>query len=220
MPITLINLVLLIVTTYLIVNMNYLKEFKVSPILTIVLVNLIAELLAFFLNKFNVKGGSAWVYNFSLPIELICYGLIYKRLFNQRAYFMIINISLIIIPLLTIVSFIINKSLYPFHTYVFTYGSILLLFLTLSFFIKLFIADYFFTNPLKQFFFWFSIGLLLCYSGAFMYLSNLNFLFQKFTFLYSNLQNLNFILNCFLYLCIIISVECLKAYPTSQIRSF
>jgi hypothetical protein len=219
MPITLINFVLVIVFAYLIINMNYLKGFKVLPILSIVLVNLIAELLAFFLNRFNVKGGSAWVYNFSLPIELICYCLIYKRLFNQKAYFIIINISVIIIPLLTIISFIRNQSLYPFHTYVFTYGSVLLLFLTLSFFIKLFIADYFFINPLKQFFFWFSIGLLLCYSGAFMYLSNLNFLFRKFTFLYSNLQNLNFILNCFLYLCIIISVECLKAYPTSQIRS-
>jgi len=175
--------------------------------------------LAFFLNKFNTKGGSAWVYNFSLPIELISYGILYKSIFKQKKYIWIINLSIIAIPLLTVASFIVNKSLYTFHTYVFTFGCIFLIFLTLSFFIKLFRADYFFTNPLKLFFFWVSTGLLLCYSGGFMYLSNLNFLFRKLTFLYSNLQNLNFILNCFLYSCIIISFECLKVYPNSQVRS-
>ena len=220
MPITVINLVLLIVSVYLLKNIRFLKRFGVSIILTVVLINLIAELLAFFLNYYNVKGGSAWVYNFSLPVELICYGLVYRKIYTLKIYRQIIDTGIILIPILTILNFIITKSLYPFHTYVLTFGCIFLLFLTLSFFIKLFIADYFFTNPLKLLFFWLSTGLLLCYSGSFMYLSNLNFLFQKFSFLYSNLEYLNFILNCFLYACIIISVECLKAYPNSQIQSF
>ena len=185
-----------------------------------VFVNLIVEVLAYFLIKFKYEGGSMWVYNFSMPIEFITYGLLYKSLFKNKIYFSIINVSMIIIPLLTLVSFLINKKLSPFHSYVLTFGCIFILFLTLSFFIELFKADYFFTNPLKQFFFWVSTGLLLCYLGSFMYLSNFNFLFKKLPPLYSLLKDLNFILNCFLYLCIIISIECLKAYPSSQIRSF
>ncbi len=220
MPISLINWVLLISDIYLIWNLNILIKFKFVPVLLVVTVNLAAELIAYFLNRYNYKNGSAWIYNFSLPIELISYALLYRRIFKQPTYTLLINGFLIAIPVFSIITFFTNRTIYIFQTPVFVFGCIFILFLTLSFFIKLFIADYFQINPLKQFFFWLSTGLLMCYLGSFIYLSNLNSLFKHFTFLYAELQNLNFLLNCFLYICIIISIECLKAHPNSQIQSF
>ena len=219
MPITLINFVLLFVSIYMFVNIKYLKDYNVIPLLIVVVVNLIAELLAFFLNKSQANLGSAWIYNFSLPVELFSYGFLYLNIFKSKTARLITIIFLIGIPIVSFLPFLRSGSFLIFNTLLFTYGCIFLVFLMLTFFIKLFLADYFLINPLKLFYFWVSSGVLLCYLGGFMYLSNLNYLFKEYGFIYANLQNLNFILNCFLYSCFIISIECLKAYPNSQIRS-
>jgi hypothetical protein len=221
MPLSFINILLLIVSVYVIYNRTTINQFGVNPLLVVVLLNLIVEAIAFVLNLYPINNkGSIFVNNFSLPIEFISYGVLYKRLFTQKAFIYIINTTMLLFPMLTIASFFVNQSIYPFHNYVFTFGSIFILFITLSFFIKLIIADYFLVNPLYQFYFWLSAGLLFCYLGGFMYLSTLNFLFKRSSFIYHNLRDLNFILNCFYYICIIISVKCLKTYPNSQILSF
>jgi hypothetical protein len=221
MPLSFINILLLIVSVYVIYNRSTIKQFGVSPLLVVVLLNLFVECVEFMLNLYPINNkGSIFVNNFSLPIEFISYGVLYKRLFTQKAFLYIINGSIVIFPLITIASFINNQTIYPFHNYVFTFGCLFILFITLSFFIKLIIADYFLVNPLTQFYFWLSVGLLFFYLGGFMYLSTLNYLFKKSSFIYYNLRNLNFILNCFYYICIIISVKCLKTFPNSQIQSF
>lgn len=221
MPLYLINILLLIASVYAIVNRKSIQQFGADALLIVLFLNLIVETIEYLLNLYPINNkGSIFVNNFSLPIEFISYGFLYKRLFTQKAFLYSINVSIVLFPVLTIVSFFINQSIYPFHNYVFTFGCIFILFITLSFFIKLIIADYFLVNPLTQFYFWLSVGLLFCYLGGFMYLSTLNYLFKKSSFIYYNLRNLNFILNCFYYICIIISVKCLKTFPNSQIQSF
>lgn len=220
MPITLINIIIFLTAIYSLYNYQGIKRFGVTPICAIIFINLVAELFAFFLNEFETKHGSIWVFNFSLPIELMLYGTIYKNIFRQVLVKKIISVFIFTIPLLSCLLFIFNQSVYPFHTYVFTYGCIFILFLTLTYFVNLFMADYFFTNPVYQFFFWLSTGLLLCFLGGFMYLSNLNFLFKELKPVFLSLKTLNFYLNAFLYFCIIIAIRCLKVYPSSQIRSF
>lgn len=220
MPITLINIIILVTAIYSLLHYKELKNFGFPLICLIILINFFAELLAFYLNNVETKNGSIWVFNFSLPIELMLYGLIYKKVYKQPVLKKIINAFILVIPLISCISFILNRSIFPFHTYVFTFGCIFILFLALTFFVKLFIADYFLINPLKQFLFWLSTGLLLCYLGGFMYLSNLNFLFKELNPVFVSLKILNFYLNSFLYFCIIIAIRCLKVYPNSQIRSF
>lgn len=219
MPLPLINLILLAIFLYLISNMRYINAYGVLPVLVAVTVNLIAELATFYINLHENKNGNFYIYNFSLPVELISYGLLYKKLFRHTGFVHIINISFFLIPALTVLSFIVHKSIFSFTTVVAVYGSVFLLVTTLYFFIQLFRFDYFYENPLKQFFFWVSVGLLLCYIGSLTYLSNVNHLAGN-PWLKELLRSLNFILNCVLYACIFISVKCLKLFPDSQIQSF
>lgn len=209
-----------VVFIYLLIRKKSLSAYKVWPLFVIVGANFLAELGALLLQNNHVKGGSVWVYNISIPGEAICYGFLFRKIFNNLLLRYFISLSIMLIPCIALSCFFYYKSIFIFYTPVLTAESIFLLIVTLIFFVKLFRADYFNTNPLKQFFFWLCTGLLFCYLGSFMFLSNLNYLFLKFRFLYDNLKYLNFILNCFLYLCIIISVECLRRYPSSQIQSF
>ena len=219
-PVSVIIIFLTSVFIHLVIRYRYLLQYHVHYLLIVIGVNLIAELTAYYLSVNHIKGGSAWVYNFSMPTEMICYGLVFKKIYKKTILEHLINFSIVGILGVVIGCFFYYKSIFPFYTPVLTTESVFLLVITLMFFVKLFKADYFHVNPLKQFFFWLSMGLLLCYLGSFMFLSNLNYLFIKFQFLYANLKYLNFILNCFLYISIIIGVECLRYYSSFQIRSF
>jgi hypothetical protein len=218
MPLFLINLVLLFMFLYLLANIRVLQQYQVLPVLTAVAVNLVAEFTVFCINNMDTQNRSFWVYNFSLPIELVSYGLLYKRLFRGSRFLYFINASMVAIPLFTLLSFLLHKSIFLFNTGVAIYGCVFLLLTTLYFFIWLFQFDYFDENPLKQFFFWLSTGLLLCYLGSLTYLSNINYITTS-TWLQAVLRSLNFILNCILYMCIFIAIACLKKYPDSQIQS-
>ncbi len=220
-----IILILLILSIYLFANRKYLTDYKVYPLLIIIFINLIAELLAFFLNihyqEIQKSGNTMWVYNFSIVIEIVCYSLIYKKIFKSKCYIYLINLSIFTIPtIFFIVSLADYSKIFTFNTIVFTYECFFILLLTLGFFIELFRADYFYVSPIKQFFFWLSTGLLLCYLGGVLFLINREYIFKISPQINIYLKNLNFLLNCFLYLCILIAVKCLKKYPNLQIQSF
>jgi hypothetical protein len=207
------------VLIYLLLNLKYLRDYNVLPLITVVIVNLLAETLALYLEVNHLKNGTYWIFNFSLPVELISYGMIYQRVFRYSKFNYVIRGSYIAIPLLFLYSLVLNKSILPFYTPVAVFGAAFLLLVTLAFFIKLFIADFFFTNPGRQFYFWLSTGLLICYLGGFMHLINLNY-FKSIPQVLEMLRSINLVVNCFLYMCIVISVKCLKTYPESQLRYF
>ena len=220
MPYTLINIFLLIATLFLLKNRKVLVNYKVTVVIVSVGINFIVELVIYLLIRFNVKGGDwGWLYGFSLPIEFAAYAVLYARLLKKGNLWLFIKSLVYIVPLTSVVLFIYNYPKLMFPRTLYTICCSIVLILSLSFFIRLFIADYFQTNPLKQFFFWLSSGLMVCYLGGFMFLSNMSFLFERFTDIFNDLKFVNFIINIFLYACICTGVICLKKWPDSQIQS-
>ena len=221
MPIITILSVLLI---YLLLNRSYLQSFKLSPLIAVASVNLIAEILALLIKYFlNSEQGvlySSGPYNFSMGIELACYAMIFKPLFQNKKYKYFLNLFILVLPLLYIVILFTGlQNLLVLNNLIYLYECLFILITTLTFFIELFLADYFYTSPIKQFYFWLSTGLLLCYLGGALYLINEYEIFKISKHLNMILKSLLFYLNCFMYACILIAVQCLKKYPTLQIRS-
>ncbi len=185
----------------------------------IVVIEFTAEITVYFLNKNGSTRGSSWVYNFSLPLECILYGLLFRNVFGNKWIKNLISgaSAFVFIPIL--VNLLKGASFYRFNSLLYGYVCLFILACTMAFFISLALKDYFYVNPLKQFYFWISTGLLLCYLGGFMLLTNAFSLIQIDRLLYLDLKQLNLFLNIFLCFCIIIATECLKKYKTFQIRS-
>ena len=219
MPLSIINIILGITLFYLLFNRKKLYDYNVNAILLIVLINFIIELVVYSINKTGFKQGSSWVYNFTLPLEIILYGVLFKRIFQNSKIKTIVSVASLGILIPFMFHYLKAGNFFIFNGTLYSYLSLFILFCVLYFFITLFVKDYFQINPLKQFYFWVSSGLLVCYLGGFMLLTNAYSLFYKNKLLYSDLKTLNLILNIFLYLCLIIAVECLKKFKTSQIRS-
>lgn len=219
MPLSFINIVLIFTLGYLLINKQRLLESGKGIIILVVLVNVIAEGVTYYLNGIGFKKGSSWVYNFSLPVEAIAYGVIYGRLFTSDTSRKIISIGLILIIIPIGWHYFNRNSFFKFNIYLYSYICFIILFCSLYFFIRLFLNDYFYVNPLTQFYFWLSMGLLVCYLGGFMLITNAYTLITANKLLYKDLKILNLFLNIFLYLCIIISTECLKRFKTYQIQS-
>lgn len=218
MPLESINIILAVVLIYALSNYKHVKQYRVVPVIVVILVNFISETASFTLNRLHFSRGSMWVYNFSLPIEIICYGLLFGKVFRRSKLYYLTGICYLF-PFSTLYYFFIYRSIFFFISEIAIFASIYLSTITLGFFVKLYTADFYEVNPLKLFFFWLSMGVLTCYLGSYLYLSNINHLLDEAE-LKGMLQSINFVLNCFLYMCIVISITCLKRYPNSQIRYF
>jgi hypothetical protein len=219
MPLSIINIVLAVTFIYLLNNRRNLIEYKINALLFIVLLNFVVELVVYFINQTDFKKGSSWTYNFTLPIELFLYGILFKRIFQQQSMKIFISIASYVILIFFVLHYFQKNSFFIFNESLYTYMCVFILACVLYFFIRLFIKDYFLINPLKQFYFWLSSGLLICYLGGFMLLTNAYTLFYLDKLLYNDLKILNLFLNIFLYLFIIIGIECLKKFKTHQIQS-
>jgi len=219
MPLSIINIVLAFTFVYLLINRKRLIEYKINELLIIVLLNFVIELIVYFINKSDFKNGSSWAYNFTLPIELFLYGILFKRIFQQPSVKIFISIASYIILIFFALHYLKRDSFFVFNESLYIYMCIFALTCVLYFFVRLFIKDYFHINPLKQFYFWLSSGLLICYLGGFMLLTNAYTLFYSNKLLYNDLKILNLFLNIFLYLCVIVGIECLKKFKAHQIQS-
>ena len=219
MPLSIINIVLAVTFVYLLSNRKSLGEYKIKVLLYIVLLNFVVELVVYFVNRSDFKKGSSWIYNFTLPIELFLYGVLFKRIFQQQWVTLLISIASWVILIFIAHHYFQKDSFFIFNASLYTYMCLFILACVLYFFIRLFIKDYFHINPLKQFYFWLSSGLLICYLGGFMLLTNAYTLFYSDKLLYDDLKILNLFLNIFLYLCVIIGIECLKKFKVHQIQS-
>jgi hypothetical protein len=219
MPLFIINIVLAVIILYLLFNRKELLKYNVNAVLVIVAIDFIAEVTVYCINRTGFKHGSSWVYNFTLPAEAVFYGTLFKRVFKNRLIRLMISIASfgILIPFLF--HYLQGGAFFVFVSSVYSYLSLFILFCVLWFFVQLFINDYFQINPLKLFYFWFASGLLVCYLGGFMLLTNAYKLFYTNKLLYNDLKILNLILNIFLYTCLIVAVECLKKFKASQIQS-
>ena len=216
--------VLAILVLYLLINKKYLKEFKVYPLLTVAFVNLLAEILALFLKTHLASNQrdsiSSCPYNFSIGIELVCYIIIFKSLFKKKLYRGFLNLTVLMLPLFYVFILVTNiKRFLVLNDGIYLFECFFILVISLAFFIELFLADYFYVSPIKQFYFWLCTGLLICYMGGALYLINEYEIYKISPNLNMILKNLTLYLNCFLYACILIAVECLKKFPTLQIRS-
>lgn len=218
MPLSIINIILLGTCLYLFINWYKLRDYTLELILFVVITEFTAEVSVYLLNKFEFTNGSSWVYNFSLPIECFLYGLMFRNIFSYKWLRNLISIASILVLFPFVIHYFSPGSFFSFNSILYGYVCLFLLVCSLSFFIVLALKDYFYINPLKQFYFWISSGLLVCYLGGFMLLTNSFSLFQKNKLLYLDLKQLNLILNIFLCLCIIIATECLKKYKVFQIR--
>lgn len=219
MPLSIINIIIGATVLFLLFNIKALREYRVVSLLYIVILNFIAELTVYFINKSGFIGGSSWFYNFTLPIELFLYCFLFRRLFINTRFRKGLAAASFLMIVLFVMHYFRGNSFYDFNAALYICLSLFILLCVLYFFIKLFVKDYFQINPLKQFYFWLSSGLLICYLGGFMFLTNAYQLFTTNRMLYNNLKELNLILNIFLYLCIIIAVICLRKFKTSQIQS-
>lgn len=218
-PLYVINIILFGTSLYLFINWYKLREIVLELILSIFLIEFAAEIAVFFLNRYQFSNGSSWVYNFSLPVECILYGFLFSKVFRSRLVRKLILGASVLVFFPLFINLFWDNSFYKFNTLLYGYVCLFILACTISFFIGLAVKDYFYINPLKQFYFWVSSGLLICYLGGFMLLTNAFSLIQKDRILYLDLKQVNLFLNIFLCLSIIIATECLKKYRAFQIRS-
>lgn len=219
MALSLINIVLFFVLVYMLFNWKSIAAYNIQTIVAVVILNFIIELTIYFINKAQFSQGSSWLYNFTLPAEVCLYGLLYKRIFNSKLVRAIITAASLGIFIPFAIHYLKPGSFFLFNEFLYTYTAVFVLIIVLIFFGKLFVKDYFFVNPLKQVYFWISSGLLICYLGAFMLLTNTYALFYTDKILYADLKTLNLFLNFFLYGCMIVGIECLKKFRTYQIQS-
>lgn len=150
------------------------------------------------------------LYNAGMIFEISFFLYIFRR--NTANYLIkkAILISVFFFLLIASLDIILLQKKHSFLSNAYTVGCFLLMGASL-YFLFLIVIKSKHTNPLKNFLFWFSIGVLFCYLGNLPYLSVINRLFATDNKLLArNLAIISLVVNTLLYVLIIIGNICHK----------
>ena len=151
------------------------------------------------------KQSNLSVYNIGMIFEVNIFLNIFLKKSTDKIK-TLLHYTITIFNCFALVNIIFFQKYNKFQSNTYTLACLLLMFVTLSFLFKLIIKK---TNsPLRDFFFWFSIGVLFCYLGNFPYLSSLNSLIALNDNTEKALAIISITVNSLLYLLISIGVVC------------
>lgn len=160
--------------------------------------NFIIELIA------NILDSNIVLYNAAMIFEITLFLLVYYRSMPETWVRKIIFYMIIFFLFFAIMDALLLQEYTTFFSYTYTVGCVLLMFASL-YYLFIIVIKYENINPLKNFLFWFSIGVLFCYLGNLPYLSVLNKIISVKN---NNLSNISKVVNTLLYLLITIGSIC------------
>lgn len=164
--------------------------------LLFLLYTLVNECIAYWMMSLNLR--NHWLYNIYNYVRFPLLAIIYYFLINNPLLKKIIAGFLLSIPLLLAVNMYIYGTFYQLHTLAILYGSLFIIFLTISFLRQLLylpLEDSILHHP----FFWISSGLLFYFLGNVPFLGALNYLIANNPGVAVQLYLINRILNILMY---------------------
>lgn len=180
-------------------------------LLIYLVVNLLVESFANVLD-YNKKSNIA-LYNFGMIFEITVFLLIYYREMHWK---IIIKSAILLFLIFAWINALFFQNLHSFYSNTYTVGSILLMSFSLYYLFGIVVKNET-INPLFNFMFWFSIGVLFCYLGNLPYLSILNKLLSADNkVLIRNLALISLVVNTLLYILIIIGSLCHRKMTESE----
>lgn len=200
----LIYLPAIILITLIVVHTNRKKvNHKIRTLLFIYLAtNFLIELIA------NILTTNIVLYNAGMIFEVTIFLAIFYKSIPLIRIKKVIVYMIILFEAYAIINALLFQSVVTFYSYTYFLGSFFLM-LTTLYYLFFIVIKFETVNPLKDFLFWFSIGVLFCYLGNLPYLSVVNNVISidDRSVNYS-LATISKVVNTLLYLLIIIGSLC------------
>jgi len=188
----LVNLIILIIVLRFKPTLSQMSLWKL--LVPYLFINLIIESTANILEA-NGKNNLS-LYNFQLAFEVLIFLYIFHNIAETEKFF--IRLFIVIFILFFGVNIIFIQGPKIFQTYSYALGCLLMLICSINCLLKniLQTSD---LHPLRDFSFWFSIGVLFCYLGNAFYLSLVNKLVSTDKFALKDLSIISLTVNTIMY---------------------
>ena len=180
------------------------------------IVNFAVELLANILEA-NHRNNLA-LYNFGMAFEVGIFLRLFILINDDKKVKSLIGVFAVLFTLAFLIDLLLIHGILQFNAYAYTAACLLL---TSCCFITLgkSVVNGFERNPLHDFKFWFSIGVLFCYLGNAFYLILVNKLVETNSIDLKNLSIISLTVNTIMYIMIAIGSACQKEETISNIQS-
>jgi len=153
---------------------------------------------------------NAWLYNISVPIEFLFYGLIFYLHYNRNSFIQLTKFFLILFAIFALCNILFIQGFQKFNTNILKVGNFSMIILGCLYFTELLSRNER-VNFLREPMFWLATGILLFNTGEFFYSLFSDYLIKnhldKPRKIFSSINNK---LIWVLYTCIVISIICTR----------
>ncbi|MGN6435116.1 MAG: hypothetical protein ACTHMM_01235 [Agriterribacter sp.] len=199
--------VILIGLLVLIFSKKKLEKVLYKYLLFYLSANFIYESIAFYLSKQSKSNYE--VYNLEMITEVTFFLFLYKKIALSKYAVAALNFAISLFVSFSIINLAFLQSIEMFNTNTYTLGSFLLVFACTNYLYTSILKDEV-RNPIFSLTFWISLGVLFCYLGNFLFLSNVNHLFSIDEGMALRVQIISISVNTLLYLLIAVGILCSK----------
>lgn len=194
------------------VSIIFIKNIRDKPLrwfIPYLLLMICTELTGRYISK-GLGQPNSWLFNISIPVEYLFYGILIGSLCLTKIYKKIIFFLSVLFGMFVLINLFFIQGLIDLNTYTLKTGSCMMIFFSGLGLVDLFKNDAHETllrNPL----FWICTGILFFNTGEFLYLFFLDiFILNKWDQAAKIFKSINNKLIYVLYTCISISIVCLK----------